>query len=403
MFTFIGAPATYLVIVAGFALLYFLIPRKYTLITFIALTAALSVYAFHIEPNHSDDVMRYYMQLDYLREFGNDYLQRCFNEGINNWDTYRVCGYYFYALSHLDNNQYMPAITIAITYGLMFWCLYKAANRYNIEKLNLFFGAMVILSTYWFYDTWAGIRNGLCYAVIFACAYYHLVEGKNLILCLGGYIAACLFHSAGFILVVMVLTAWILQIAQSKYLTVAAMFGITLGGVLIRFLSSRIDSPFFNDISEKAEGVASASSVFDTNFIVNIVFTLVFMIVLWYGEKFVKRRTNEDKGLARFNEFYIVTLLFIIGCVFSSLILKRIARWVLPPVAAIFYMVSLQFQQDDLNKGLDEKEINGTYEVVPIRTRTKALYRIIIFVFLCVHLWYLYSGSSLAWANFFGE
>ena len=35
--------------------------------------------------------------------------------------------------------------------------------------------------------TASGIRNGLAFGVVIACAYYHLVEKRNIILCLFGY------------------------------------------------------------------------------------------------------------------------------------------------------------------------------------------------------------------------
>ena len=54
---------------------------------------------FNIEPNSTDDVTRYFKQIVYLKNYGYDYLSRCFDEGINGWDVYRVCGYYFYFIS----------------------------------------------------------------------------------------------------------------------------------------------------------------------------------------------------------------------------------------------------------------------------------------------------------------
>lgn len=401
LFIALGAPLTYAVIVLGFAAVYMLIPRKYTILSFVLLVVSLSVYAFYIQPNETDDLSRYYMQLDYLREYGYSYLQRCFDEGINGWDTYRVCGYYFYIFSRFDDNRYMTVATIAIAYGLTFWCLYKAANRFDISKGNLFIGALTILSLYWFYDIWAGIRNGLCFAVIFACAYYHLVEKRNVFLCIIGYVLACFMHSAGFIMVVVVITAYIVYKIPSKFVNIVIVFGISLGGMLINFLADRFNIGLFADLSERAESISSSSNVYtETNYLVNVAVLIVCFIALWYGSLFFKRRLDDDRSIAKFYELFIVVILFCLGSIFNALIFKRMVRWVVPQVLSIFLMLSLEFQQKDYFNNLDSTDrING-YNDIPIRTRTAGLYRIVIVAFLIVHLVYDIIGSSLCWAHF---
>ena len=89
--------------------------------------------------------------------------------------------YYFYFLSFFPNNRYLAAMTMFIVYALMFLVMYKAAQRYQVSKGYVLLGTLFFLSTYWFYDTASGIRNGLAFAVVIACAYYHLVEKRNII------------------------------------------------------------------------------------------------------------------------------------------------------------------------------------------------------------------------------
>lgn len=64
-------------------------------------------------------------------------------------------------------------MTMFIVYALMFLVMYKAAQRYQVSKGYVLLGTLFFLSTYWFYDTASGIRNGLAFAVVIACAYYH--------------------------------------------------------------------------------------------------------------------------------------------------------------------------------------------------------------------------------------
>lgn len=104
---------------------------------------------------------------------------------------------YFYLISKLGNNNFLPAITIFLTYGSMLWVIWRFANFYKISKLYLFIGTFFLLSTYWYYDTCSGIRNGLAFAVAIFCLYFDLVEKKK-IFCIG-YLVALGIHSAAVI------------------------------------------------------------------------------------------------------------------------------------------------------------------------------------------------------------
>ena len=151
----------FLIIIAGFSVIYWILPKKASWLSFLLLVLALSYLAFYVEPNETDDVRRYFKQLIYLKDYGYDYLSRCFNEGINGWDVYRVCGYYFYFISKLPDVHYLPAVTIFIVYFLNLLIIYRLSVKFEVNKLYTYFGAMFFISTYWYYDTYSGIRNGL--------------------------------------------------------------------------------------------------------------------------------------------------------------------------------------------------------------------------------------------------
>lgn len=98
-------------------------------------------------------------------------------------------------------------------------------------------GTLFFLSTYWFYDTASGIRNGLAFAVVIACAYYHLVEKRNIILCLFGYVAACLLHSSPILPVALVLLTLLTMKFNSKFINVVMILGLAVGGAFIQFIA----------------------------------------------------------------------------------------------------------------------------------------------------------------------
>lgn len=394
----LSAVSCFVVAIGVFAFVYWVTPRKYIWAPFLLLTVLLAVLAFHVVPNESDDLVRYYRQLDYLREYGKPYLDRCFAEGINEWDTYRVCGYYFYLLSFLPNNRYLAAVTMFIVYALMFLVMYKAAQRYQVSKGYVLLGTLFFLSTYWFYDTASGIRNGLAFAVVIACAYYHLVEKRNIILCLFGYVAACLLHSSPVLPVTIVLITLFTMKIGSRFINIVMVLGLGIGGVLIQSLSERTDNAFISAITEKSEDFSMGSSLnTQTNYLVNIATLAVFLIVIWYFSAYFAQ--DKEDPIYRFYRYCSNTAFFMIGCLFSALIFLRFARWILPIMGAVLFMVGMQKQADFVKKQPPNFIYTGEKKMV-LRVRTQGAMLLFYFAYICVHFWYACVGSSLIWMHF---
>lgn len=396
----LSAIECFVAIVLIFVVLYWITPRKNAWLPMLVVVVLLSVLAYNVVPEETDDLNRYYMQIDYFRVYGYDLLKRYIEEGFMEWDTYRVCAYYFYFISKLPSNSYLPSITIFIVYGLMLLTIYKAANRFNASKLNLFLGTMFFLSTYWFYDTYSGIRNGLAFAVIFSCAYFHLVERKNILLCCIGYVLACLTHSAAIMPVAFVLLTIITLNTSGKFLKYALIFGVTGGALLFGYLSEVTDNSFIQSIAGRTEVNANSSGFStDTYFVVNVVTLVVVLAVVFYFSYYILKNEHADE-MKRINKFYLINLYFMVGCIFSGLIFVRFTRWVLPLIGAVYFIIGKQVQNDKLKT---EDLVYLTYYSPlseSIRLKTKSVVSIIYIAYICVHFWYLCSGSSLCWMHF---
>ena len=218
----------FIAIVIIFVVAYWITPRKASWIPIILVTVLLSFLAFKMMPNYTDDLSRYFSALEAFRAGGKETLHRYIEDDRFGWKTYRVAAYYFYYISKLNNNHFLPAITIFIVYGLGFLTIYRAAKRFEVNKVYLFLAVFFFISTYWFYDTASGIRNGLSFAIAFACAYYHLVERKNIVLCYVGYILACFIHSAGILVVVFVIIAELTLNTSGKFMNFLFIFGLAM-------------------------------------------------------------------------------------------------------------------------------------------------------------------------------
>ena len=332
----------YFAIVIAFCVIYPFVPRKHIKWLFLALVLALSVMAFYVKPLETDDLLRYYNSLDLLRKkslSGYFDLQR---NGYGNFDAVPVCGLYFFFVSKLGNNNFLPAITIFLTYGSMLLVIWRFANYYKISKLYIFVGTFFLLSTYWYYDTCSGIRNGLAFAVAMFCLYFDLVEKKK-IFCLG-YFVAMGIHSAAVIFLGLRLLTEINMRLRLKILNAISLVGIFFGSYIIEFLGKIFNNSFFEVLLEKtARNKVRVISFTSGVTILSITLLLAVIIMCIY----MNYRINMDdvKNVESINYFFILLLFFSVGSLSSYLIFTRFMHWVIPMFGSLIIMLCL-----DLNR-----------------------------------------------------
>lgn len=390
----------YFAVLAGFFILYFLIPRKQVWIPLTLLVIGLAVLAFFAEPNENDDLGRYFRIIDSMRSGGWDRFQQMLDNNEFDFGALPVAGYYFYFVSLFPDNHYLPFFTVLIAYGCLLNVIYKSANRFNVNKFYLGVGLFFFLSTFWFYDLYSGTRNGLAFAISVACIYYHFVEKKNVLLCLAGYVIAIGLHSTGIVVIVLAAFAWLSYKTASKYVNILMIFAIAAGSVAITVLSNITDNEFVQNLAGKTERVTNTLTVStQTNFLVNVATYVVSVLIFAYCYTYIKKYI-EDKGDLRFFRFAEILLFFMLGTIISNMLFHRVARWILPVMICCVYMVGMQIQKDRL----DNKLINLAYDSdtpkgEKIRAMNKGVTSFFIFAYSAVHFWYDFTGSSLIWLN----
>lgn len=396
-----SALMVYFLILMSFFALYFLIPRKQAWIPFALVVISLAVLAFYVEPNETDDLGRYFRIIDQMRDGGWDRFQRMLSNNEFDFGALPVAGYYFYFISLLPDNHFLPFFTILIAYGCLLSVIYKAAKRYNVDKFYLAIALFFFLSTFWFYDLYSGTRNGLAFSIIVACIYNHFVEKKHVLLCFIGYLIAAGLHSTGIVIIVLVAFAWLSYKTASKFVNVLMIFIIAAGSVAITVLSNLTDNEFVQNIAGKTEQVTNTLSVStQTNFLVNVATYAVSILIFAYCYVYIKKYV-EDKGDLRFFRFAEILMYFMLGAIISNLLFHRVARWILPAVIACVYMVGMQIQKDRIDKGLiDTSYDSDTPHAEKIRAMNKGVTTFFIFAYSLVHFWYDFTGSSLIWLHF---
>lgn len=391
----------YIAVVAVFFLLFFLIPRKQAWISMAFLVVAFAVIAFYAEPFETDDLERYFRIIDEMRDGGWSRFQQMIDNNEFDFGALPVASYYFYFISLFPDNHFLPFFTILICYGCMMLVVYKAAEKFNVNKFYLAVALFFLISTYWYYDTYSGTRNGLAFAIALACIYYHFVEKKNIILCLVGYVLVCGLHSTGIVIVVLAACAWISYKTASKFINIMLIFAIASGSIVITVLSNITDNEFILNLAGKTNEVTNSLSFStQTNFLVNVATYVVSILIFAYCSIYIRKYISE-KGVLRFLRFSEVVLYFLLGSIVSNLLFHRIARWILPVIIACVYMIGMQIQNDRLDKGLINLNYDSdTPKAEKIRAMNKGITSFFIFAYSVVHFWYDFTGSSLIWLHF---
>lgn len=391
----------YLAIVAAFCVIYPFVPRKYIKWLFLALVLALSVMAFFVVPEETDDLSNYFWRIANLRKGGFSLLRRMIEDGSEDWDSLPVCGLYFYLISRFPDNGMLPAVTIFLAYGSIFWVLWRAAKRYEVSKWYLFLASVFLLSTYWFYDICSGIRNGLTFTLFCFFAYVELVEKKWRPACWVGYVAMCLMHSSGILMMMVRLALLVSGRKGSKLTSVLIFFVMIVGGAIMPHLGEITGIEYFQLLSQKAERAVSTSGfAYGTQYLVNVSVFVVAVCVFYYAVYVIKKQTEKYESFSDYINFVQLIVFFMLGSITFILTFIRFARWVIPAVISVVFMVGMQANSNAKIEMLTGRKNKSVIKSGMTLSSNELVINFCMVAYTAVHMWYACNGTSLIWLKF---
>lgn len=391
----------YLAIVAAFCVIYPFVPRKYIKWLFLALVLALSVMAFFVVPEETDDLNNYFSRIASLRKGGFSLLRRMIEDGSEDWDSLPVCGLYFYLISRFPDNGMLPAVTIFLAYGSIFWVLWRAAKRYEVNKWYLFLASVFLLSTYWFYDICSGIRNGLTFTLFCFFAYVELVEKKWRPACWVGYVAMCLMHSSGILMMMVRLALLVSGRKGSKLTSVLIFFVMIVGGAIMPHLGEITGIEYFQLLSQKAERAVSTSGfAYGTQYLVNVSVFVVAVCVFYYAVYVIKKQTEKYESFSDYINFVQLIVFFMLGSITFILTFIRFARWVIPAVISVVFMVGMQANSNAKIEMLTGRKNKSVIKSGMTLSSNELVINFCMVAYTAVHMWYACNGTSLIWLKF---
>lgn len=322
-------------------------------------------------------------------------------DGSEDWDSLPVCGLYFYLISRFPDNGMLPAVTIFLAYGSIFWVLWRAAKRYEVNKWYLFLASVFLLSTYWFYDICSGIRNGLTFTLFCFFAYVELVEKKWRPACWVGYVAMCLMHSSGILMMMVRLALLVSGRKGSKLTSVLIFFVMIVGGAIMPHLGEITGIEYFQLLSQKAERAVSTSGFANgTQYLVNVSVFVVAVCVFYYAVYVIKKQTEKYESFSDYINFVQLIVFFMLGSITFILTFIRFARWVVPAVISVVFMVGMQANSDSKAQLVTEKKSKSIIKSGMTLSSNEIIVNFCMVAYTAVHMWYACNGTSLIWLKF---
>lgn len=195
---------------------------KYRLNILVISVFFLAYFAFHFVPEAGNDLNWHYLTLNEYRKLSWDIVAQ--TESMNHSP---ILLRYFYLISKFGDNGYLPAITIAIIYGIIFFILYRASlnskknftivsEEENIEytvKNGFPIALVYIMFTMHYVYLISGIKNNLAFSIFALGAYLELVEKKNKILCWTLMLVSLFIHPS----LALILLARLMILLYKKY------------------------------------------------------------------------------------------------------------------------------------------------------------------------------------------
>lgn len=281
---------------AGFAVLAPLFPKKYYKFYYFLMVCALSWLAFYTQPLPAMDLYRYNNTMDLYRIVGWDWVLK------NDFSSNPLASVYLYLISLLDDNRFLPAITVFLVYACSFGLLHKASVRFNCTKSEIIVALLFFMLNFNYFYVVDVIRIYLCYAIMAYFLYMDLVEKKHRWLCAIVYIAVCFIHYVILLIVFIRLLMIFVRYIKGPLANVGLLFFPSIVWVAYRiFIRIPTLSGIFELAGRKGLGYLSYDVFgvwqFADSLARLILFLLIGAFTLWLCNQLTRRAVKSGNAL----------------------------------------------------------------------------------------------------------
>ena len=232
-------------------------------------------------------------------------------------------------------------------------------------------------------------------------AYLELVEKKYKPLCWLGYLAMCFMHSSGILMMMIRIALLLSGKKNSKFMSVLVFFALILGGAVMPRLGEITNIEYLKLISEKAERATATSGFANgTQYLVNVSVFVVAVCVFCYAVYVIKKQTEKYESFSDYINFVQLIVFFMLGSITFILTFIRFARWVIPAVISVVFMVGMQANSNAKIEMLTGRKNKSVIKSGMTLSSNELVINFCMVGYLLVHMWYACNGTSLIWLKF---
>ncbi|QXE19775.1 hypothetical protein B5S50_13595 [Clostridium sp. 001] len=237
----------------------------------------LAILSFAYQPLSSDDLTREYACLDGIREMGWAFFEQnahFFESNVvgtvtsSKFNGIYVSQLIYYIFAHLPVYNIFPATVVGFQFYLEFKLLNRLRRHFNLSNRNfviLFITMLFLRELRWMMS---GIRNQLAFTIALYVLYEDLMENKNKILSLIGYVLCGMIHQSAYVILILRLILFIPSNKVKITISGIMLFWSNFLNVGMVYLGKFINIPIVNSILWKI-AVYTENGDTSTNVVVN--------------------------------------------------------------------------------------------------------------------------------------
>ncbi len=263
--------------------------------------AVIGFLSFHIAtPSQGWDLYWHYKTLDNYRDMGFTYFA-IFDKSI----SLPIYSLYFYLISLLPYNEYLPAITSFLVYGLNFILIYKIYKRFDLSKRTLWILVVFILCNLNYFGVISGIRFNLAVSLCTVALYYDYIERKKIIPILL-FLFAVLIHSSIYIIIMVRVMLFFFRKKGNAFFAITA---VAVTFLMINILPNMLSAFNLGGLSDSIDELLYKTDMYMQNiekgafwttgyyfllftFFISI-FVLFYMRYKWYNDNMSKLMLSQ--------------------------------------------------------------------------------------------------------------
>lgn len=348
------------------------ISKKHLKIYFFIVALILATIAFFFQPSADMDLYKHYQTIDYFKIHGWDYVKTTYI-----FKTLPIYGVYFYLISLLPVKEFLPAVTVFITYFLSFNLIYKISRDNNIKKsyIMITFSFFILGTDY--LSVISGIRNMLAFSIFVYFLYIDLVEKKHKLLCFLIYIALCALHDSVIILVLFRIIVCIYNRFTRITLMLALVFWTFFLDSILNIVNLFTGS-YFIKITEKVGFYYIGILDYNLRTVLFELLCLILLTLIFIS--YHQENRNKNYYPSKYWHYIFITIAFTLGSIKQYELFLRMTGFIM--YASPYYI--MMFLDSNSTK-------NKTKELINIREKKLITNKYKMFLTVLIIQWAIFE------------